>query len=267
MQNYFRDLRGELFQYYDSLVAFTPKLLMALLVIFLTWIVSRQIRRISERKLKKQMEDPLMAEFLTNLIRFVIFVTGLLFTFKILGLGGVTASILAGAGITAFIIGFALRDIGENFLAGIIMAFKRPFKVGDFVESGPIRGKVIRLNIRDTQLKTIDGKDVYVPNANIIKNPLINYTIDGFLRFDFVVGLPSGSDYKKAMQIIEEAVNNNEGIIKRRRKTNVNISGISPGRLDVTVSFWIDTFKVKEPSEKILSNVILAVQETLEQNQ
>jgi small conductance mechanosensitive channel len=267
MQNYLRDLRVEIFQYYDSLVAYTPKLLVAFMLLFLAWIVSRQVRRISDRKLKKEMEDPFLVRFLTNMIRSVIFITGLLFSLKILGLGGVTASILAGAGITAFIIGFALRDIGENFLAGIIMAFKRPFKVGDIVESGPIRGRVIMLNIRDTQLKTIDGKDVFIPNANIIKNPLINFTIDGYLRYDFVVGLPSGSDYKKAMQIIEEAVNNTEGIIKKRRKTSVNTSGISPGRLDVTVSFWIDTFKVKEPSEKILSNVILAVQEALEQNQ
>ena len=72
------------------------------------------------------------------------------------------------------------------------MAFKRPFRVGDFVESGVIRGTVLALNVRDTLLKTPDGKDVSVPNALIIKNPLINYTIDGFLRFDFVVGLPGG---------------------------------------------------------------------------
>ncbi len=67
---------------------------------------------------------PFTGEFLTTMIRFVVFITGLLFSFRILDLGGVTASILAGAGITAFIIGFALRDIGENFLAGIIMVFK-----------------------------------------------------------------------------------------------------------------------------------------------
>jgi small conductance mechanosensitive channel len=160
-----------------------------------------------------------------------------------------------------------LRDIGENFLAGIIMAFKRPFKMGDFVESGANRGTVIALNIRDTQLKTVDGKDVYIPNANIIKNPLINFTIDGYLRFDFAVGLPLGSDYKKAMRIIEDAVNKTDGIIKRRRKTSVHVSGISPGKLDLNISFWIDTFKVKEASDKIRSDVILSVQEALEQNQ
>ena len=265
MKTFFHHVREEIIQYYDSLVAFTPKLLLALLVFILAWIVSRKIRSISDRKLKKQMEDPLLADFLATLIRFVIILIGVLFSLRIVGLGGVIAGILAGAGLTAFIIGFTLRDIGENFLAGIIMAFKRPFRIGDFVESGVIKGRVVALNIRDTQLKTLDGKDVFVPNALILKSPLINYTIDGFLRFDFVVGLPGGSDFNKATRIIEDAVNTVDGVIRRRRKTTANITGISPGRLDVTVSFWIDTFRVKDTPEKIRSEVIMAVQKVLEQ--
>jgi small conductance mechanosensitive channel len=265
MQKFFGDLREEVFQYYDGLVAFTPKLLIALVVLFMVWLIARQISKFSDSRLKQRMKDPLLAEFIAAMIKFLIVLTGLMFSLKIIGLGGITAGILAGAGLTAFIIGFALRDIGENFLAGIIMAFKRPFRIGDFVELGVIKGKVVALNLRDTQLKTLDGKDVFVPNAMIIKNPLINYTIDGFLRFDFVVGLPGGSDFNKATKIIEDAVNTIDGVIRRRRKTTANITGISPGRLDVTVSFWVDTFRVKDTTEKIRSEVIMAVQKVLEQ--
>jgi len=263
MEQFIRDLKLEVVKYYDSMVGITPKLIAAILVLLITWFLARQIRRISERKLKRQMENPLLADFLSTLIRFIVFITGLLIALKIIGFGGITASILAGAGISAFIIGFALRDIGENFLAGILMAFKRPFRVGDFVETGTIKGKIIGLNIRDTQLKTPDGKDVYVPNAMIIKNPLINYTIDGFLRYEFVVGLPSVSDYKVAMQAIEDAVLKVEGIIKKRRKPTINITGISAGRVDVTINFWIDTFTVKEDTEKIRSKVFAAVQNVI----
>ncbi len=236
------------------------------MVLVIAWIVSRQIRQFSDKRLKQKMEDPLLAEFLATLIRTIVFIIGVSVAFRIMGFGGVTASILAGAGITAFVIGFALRDIGESFLAGIIMAFKRPFRVGDFVESGSVRGKVLALSLRDTQIKTPDGKDVYVPNANIIKYPLINYTIDGFLRFDYIVSLPSGSDFKNIMQVIEDAVNQVEGIIRKRRKTSVNITGIAPGKLDATVSFWIDTFKIKTTSDAIRSEVILTVQKVLEES-
>jgi small conductance mechanosensitive channel len=209
----------------------------------------------------------MLAAFLATMVRVVIFIIGLLFAFKILGLSGVTSSILAGAGITAFVIGFALRDIGENFLAGILMAFKRPFRMGDFVETGAIKGRVIALNIRDTQLKTPDGKDVYIPNANIIKNPLINYTIDGFLRFDFVVSLPATIDQEKIIQEIALSVVGVDGVLKNRRKVSVFVSGISPGNLNLTVNFWIDTFKTNKPSDMIRSDVIRAVQNVISQVQ
>ena len=257
MKTFIQDILAETTGYYDSLVAVTPRLITAIVILTATWILARIVRRKSRNRLKKQMEDPLLAEFLATMLRSVIIIAGLLFALKTMGFGGITASLLAGAGITAFIIGFALRDIGENFLAGILMAFKRPFRVGDFIESGPVKGKVVALNIRVTQIKTQDGKDVYIPNANIIKNPLINYTIDGFLRYDFSISIPDEVDHEKAMRLIEESVYRVEGVIKKRRKATVNISGIGIGRLEATVSFWIDTFKARESPERILTGVII----------
>ena len=264
MQTFFNDIKAETFQYYDALVAFVPKLLMALVIVVITWFLARLMRGMSDRGLKQQMEDPLLARFLANLIRTVVIIIGVTLALKTLGFGGITASILAGAGITAFIIGFALRDIGENFLAGIIMAFKRPFRVGDFIESGPIKGKVVALNIRETQVKTQDGKDVFIPNGNVIKTPLINYTVDGFLRYDLTVGLPEDADHKKVMQTIRDAVNQVDGVLKKRRRTTVDITGLGPGRLDVTVSFWIDNFGARARDEKIRSEVILQVRKAID---
>ncbi len=266
MKTFITDIWQETLQYYDGLVAFAPKLIMALILVITVWFISQKIRNLFRNRLRSRMEDPLLADFLSTMIRAVIVIVGWVFAFKILGLGGITASILAGAGITAFIIGFALRDIGENFLAGIIMAFKRPFRIGDFVETTGIRGTVLALNIRDTQLKTPDGKDVYIPNANIIKNPLTNFTIDGFLRYDFVVGLPAASDYSTTMEEIFNAVTQVKGVLKNRRKTTVYITGIAPGKVDVTVSFWIDTFVAKDSAEKIRSEVIHAVQKVVERS-
>jgi small conductance mechanosensitive channel len=268
VRKFLNDILEELGSYYDSLVIITPKLLLASIVIFVVWFLSRTIRRFTDRKLKMRMEDPLLAEFLATMTRFVVIIFGVLLALKILGLGGITSSILAGAGISAFIIGFALRDIGENFLAGILMAFKRPFRVGDFVElkviTGPIIGKVLALSIRDTRLKTPDGKDVYVPNGMIVKNPLINYTIDGFLRFDEVINLPSGGDYKELMESLRIAAEAVDGVIKKRKKVAVFVSSINPKGIELTVSFWIDTFASQKTSDKIRSDVLLRLQEIIE---
>ena len=85
----------------------------------------------------------------------------LLLVLTIIGLGGVATGLLSGAGVGAFVIGFAFKDIGENFLAGILMAFDRPFNVGDTVELGGEKGKVIALNLRNTQVKSFDGIRIF----------------------------------------------------------------------------------------------------------
>lgn len=263
MNDFLKDIKVELLSYFSAVIDITPKLFIAIFILLLTLIIARQIKIISDKALKKRMEDPLLANFLSTVIKYLIFLFGILLAFKVLGLGGVVTSILAGAGISAFIIGFALRDIGENFLAGILMAFKRPFRVGDFIETGSIKGKVIALSIRDTQIKTIDGKDVYIPNSNIIKNPLINYTIDGFLRFDILLNLDDKYDNNLLMEKIYNAVAKVEGVLENDRKPDINISSIEYGKIELLLSYWIDTFSSKVSSEKIKSDVNISIKKII----
>lgn len=268
MNDFLRDVGSQLNSYYDWLVEITPKLLLAVIVMLIVWFLAKSMRKATDIRLKKRMDDPLLAGFLATLLRLGILITGLLFALRILGFAGITTSILAGAGISAFVIGFALRDIGENFLAGILMAFKRPFRVGDFIETGnppnTVKGRVISLNIRVTQLKTPDGKDVYIPNANIIKTPLFNYTVDGFLRLDFVVSLPPKQDYSMLIAEMEKTVSAVDGVLKTGRLPAVRISGIASGKPDARVSFWIDTSATTRKDDAIKSDVILVVQNVVE---
>ncbi|HET8830308.1 MAG TPA: mechanosensitive ion channel domain-containing protein, partial [Pelobium sp.] len=78
------------------------------------------------------------------------------------GLGAIAGGILAAAGASAVVLGFAFKDIGENFIAGFILAFSRPFNVNDTVMISDVFGKVKALELRYTKIKTFDGKDVYI---------------------------------------------------------------------------------------------------------
>src|SRR5690606_33794332 len=203
---------------------------------------ARKLRTLLNRRLIKRMDDDLLASFLANILGVMVIIVGLLVVFRIIGLTGIISGILAGAGISAFIIGFALKDIGENFLGEIILAFKRPFRVGDIVDVSGIKGQVLKLNLRDTQLKTGDGQDIFIPNALIIKNPLINFTIDGFLRYDFTIGLDYGSDYEAAMQLIREEIVDVPGVLKDEKKPTVWVNDLAESTLNLQVTFWINTF-------------------------
>lgn len=262
MEQLFADVWEEVGGYYDQLVTLMPKMVLALLVLITVLFVARHIRRFSRNQLGQRMDDPLLAQFFARVIRWLILIVGLLLILNIVGLGAAAASLMAGAGVTAFIIGFAFKDIGENFLAGILMAFKRPFRIGDTVETGGITGKILAMTLRDIQLKTFDGKDVYIPNGQIMKNPIINYTIDGFLRLDFAVGLDYGADLDQATRIIYQTLEKISGILwDEGRAPNVVISDLGSSTINFRVYFWIDTFDRTVSSLTVKSN---AIRETIQ---
>jgi small conductance mechanosensitive channel len=189
MDKFFADITQVLENYYESIVSLMPRLAMAILVLIITYFIANSTKKLVARRFSPKMDDPLLAKFLSRVAKVIILSIGILFVLNIIGLGGIAGGLMASAGVGAFVIGFAFRDIGENFLAGIILAFDRPFRIGDTVELDGQKGLVVTLNLRNTQIKTFDGKDIYIPNADVIKNPVVNYTIDGFLRHNFTIGL------------------------------------------------------------------------------
>ena len=106
---------------------------------------------------------------------------------NVLGFSGIVGSLVGAAGVSAFIVGFAFKDIAENFLAGVILAFNRPFHIDDTVQIKDLVGHVVALNLRTTLMRTFDGKHIFLPNSMVLKEPLINYTRDGDLRMDFLL--------------------------------------------------------------------------------
>lgn len=242
MDQLWGDLTAQFTAYYTDFVAFLPKFGFAILAFLLVLVIANWLRGFSKRRLTQRMDDPLLANFLSRTIKIALVIFGVLLFLTIIGKAGIATSILAGAGVSAFVIGFALKDIGENFLAGIMMAFNRPFRIGDTVETNGITGSIIGMNLRDTQIKTFDGKDVFMPNGAILKNPLINFTIDGFLRQEFTLGLDYGENVEAAEKLIVATLKDIPGILHDTKKPSTAITGMSASSLDLKVYFWIDTF-------------------------
>jgi small-conductance mechanosensitive channel len=127
----------------DWLILFGIALGTLILFIFL----SRKTKIILEKRLTKKMDDDLLANFLAGIFASLVIIVGIMIILRIIGITGVVSGMLAGAGISAFIIGFALKDIGENFLSGIILAFKRPFRTGDRLDINGIRVQLLTLKL------------------------------------------------------------------------------------------------------------------------
>ncbi|TPG33924.1 mechanosensitive ion channel family protein [Flavobacterium pectinovorum] len=264
MEEFFHDIFKHIEGYYYNLVDITPKILLAILVVLISWFIAARVKVFADRKLKTKMHDPLLATFIANLIKAVLIIIGLLFMFRVIGLNGVAQSVLAGAGISAFVIGFALKDIGENFLAGILLAFKRPFSVGDIIESNGVKGKVVALNLRDTQVKS-DSKNIYIPNALLIKNTLVNFNSEGYLLQDFTIGLEYGSDYRKAIEIITNVMKTDTAIVDKGYSNSAVVSGITGSTIQINIRYWVQTDRTVTDG-KHRSEVVIKVAEALKEN-
>ncbi|GAB5555716.1 MAG: hypothetical protein Sapg2KO_53070 [Saprospiraceae bacterium] len=242
MEQFWKDLWQQIQSYYNDLIVLAPKLILAILVFtFLVFIANRS-RSYFTKRLSERMDDRLLARFIARLIRTLLILLALLIVLKIIGLTDIAAGLITGASVSAIVVGFAFKDIGENFLAGIILAFNRPFRIGDVVELEKYQGKVIALNFRNTQIKTFDGKDIYIPNANIIKTPVLNYTIDGYQRYDFTYGLDYGSDVDQAIQITMDVLTSIPGILQEDKKPSVAISELGTSAVNLKAYYWLDTF-------------------------
>lgn len=263
MGNFINDVIEEFGKYYDKLVQLMPRLLIALVVFVIAYLFARLLRNVLNRYMKKRTEEILIAQFLVQMVYLVMVIIGIVIALDAGGLNGSASSVLAGAGVSAIILGFAFKDIGENFLAGFLLAFKRPFRIGDLVQIEDIQGRISGLSLRETHVNTYDGKDVFIPNSIIVKNPIINYTLDGNFRDSFVIGLDYGDNLNEAMEIIFNTVQNlNEGKGTGKDPLIV-VKEFGQSTIDLEVFYWIFTnlpeFNIPNLRTVVMTEVLQAL--------
>jgi small-conductance mechanosensitive channel len=253
--------------FYDGLIAQLPGIGLGLLIIILGILIGSWIGNFARTRISKRTNDPLMSKFLGKTIKIIALIIAIMLALRAAGLGGIATAILTAAGASAIIFGFAFKDIGENFIAGVILAFNRPFNVHDTVEIGENIGKVKTLEFRYTKLKTFDGKDVYIPNSDVLTKPVTNYTEDGFFRWSFVIGIAYEDNIEGAKKTVMEALRKQPNVIEDEEHINFVIEDeLATSTVNLKVFFWVDTFDFRRMALITKGNVVRTVKEALEDN-
>lgn len=249
-------------EFFLEIVDRTPQILVAVIVLLIFIFLGVFLRNVVRKRLFSNIQDRLVINFIGRLVFLVMLILGIVLFLKNLGWDQVAGGLLAGAGVSAIVIGFAFKDIGENFLAGFFLAFSRPFGIGDIIEVVGLKGTVKALNFRNTYIRTFDGKDIFLPNALLIKNPLINYTRDGLLRYDFLIGLDYGDNIPDAINSILNTIKENPKISRGDGLDPfVVIEEFSTSTINLRIYYWINHVEVHDfiPGLKTeLMNNILA---------
>ncbi|MCX7548474.1 mechanosensitive ion channel family protein [Xanthomarina sp. F1114] len=253
--------------YWNAFVASIPKIILAILIIIAGFLLANVISRLFKKTILLKTQDPLMINFLSKTVKLGVIISILMLALNVAGLGGVAAGMLTAAGAGAVIIGFAFKDVGENFISGIILSFSRPFDVNDTVMVDTIFGKITALEFRYTKLKTFDGRDVYIPNSDIIKKAVYNYTEDGYFRLDFLVGIDYDDDIETAKKVILEAVRNSEGVIENHdHECFVVVDSLGVSTVNLKILFWTKTKEYRKRAMEVKSGVVKNVKQVIMEN-
>lgn len=248
-----------------QLLAFAPRLLGAILVLLAFFLLGRGLARGFRVLLRKVSEQCIHDKFFSTLIQLVSLYFGLVIALNILGMEKLALSILAGGGVTAIVLGFAFREIGENLIAGVFLAFSRPFNVGDLINSEGLEGRVKSIELRYTHLRSDDGRDIYVPSSQLFSKPVINYTRDGLRRFSIKVGIDYANDAKKACNLLLDAIQQVSGVLEDPAPGTL-ISTLEPQYVELTINYWQDFFDSAVDGRLLRINVMDACRRTLLDN-
>ena len=254
-------------RYYHEFLELLPKIALGIFIIVAGVLIAQFITNFYKRRILKKANDPLMARFLAQAIKIILILIAIMIALQVAGLSGIAAGILTAAGGAAIILGFAFQDIGKNFLAGIILAFNRPFRINDTIKIDSMFGKVKALNFRYTHIKTTYGRDIYIPNSDVLTKPVENYTADGFFRLEFVVGIGYENNIEQAKILIKEVLANNTNIIEDDAHESFVIEDeLAASTINLKVFFWINTIDYRVTSSVLRGLVIKEVKEALDLN-
>lgn len=207
-------LKDQVMELARSMVAHTPNLIAAIVLLTLTWLAAKLARRVATKVMPGKGEQRSLTIAIRKLLTIAVWIGGIAMTAVVLFPSVKPSSLIAGLGLGSVAIGFAFKDIFENFFAGMLILFRQPFQIGDFVEVEDVDGKVEEITIRDTVVRQTDGQPVIIPNSLLFKNPVTVRTDKDRRRTQVICGVGYGEDVDKARDIITDAVKSSDSVLK-----------------------------------------------------
>ncbi len=216
-----------------------PALAGAVILLIAGWIVAGTAERWFYRSLGAGNRlDETVRRFLSKALRYGVLVMVLVAVLAQFGVQ--TASIIAALGAAGLAIGLALQGTLQNVAAGIMLIILRPFKVGEFVQAGGLMGTVVEIGMFMTELKTVDGLFLAVPNSQLWSSAITNFSRHGTRRNDLAVGIGYGDDIAKAEKVMLEIASGEERVLGDPEPATF-VSELGDSSVVVTLRYWTAT--------------------------
>ena len=202
-----------------------------------------------------------LAELIASAIRFAFVVGGLVVALDIIGASALLGAVLGGAGVIGLALGFALRETIENYVASLMLSLRQPFRANDWVLIDDLEGRVIRLTSRATVMMTLDGNHLRIPNSQVFKAIITNFTRNPQRRFEFELGVDADDDARAARKLGRETLASLDFILKEP-PPEARIMEVGDSNVVIRFLGWIN--QNETDWWKAQSRAIPAVKEALE---
>ena len=231
------DFTAILAQFIANFILFLPKIITSLLIFLVGLVAAGLLSRGVRRLMQQRQLDPELTLLMGQVTRWGIITLGV--TIALQQVNFDLTAFLTGLGILGFTIGFAIQDVSKNFIAGLLLLLQQPFDIGDIIEVAGYAGTVKTVDLRATEIYTLDGKHVLIPNADVFTNAITNLSRTSSRRIELTVGVSYDSDLDEVQQTTLTTLAGIDGVLQEPEPAVVfnNFGGSS---IDFTLYYWVD---------------------------
>lgn len=238
-----------------------PQLFISLVILFITYAVAKLAKHIAKSVLEKTRLRKSLANLMVLFSSLTIWLIGLMISAIIAFPDLTPTKMLAGLGIGSVAIGFAFKDIFENFLAGIIILIRREMRINDFVACEGYEGTVEAILVRETHIRKTDGELVILPNSMLFKNPLTIRTDLEERRTTIICGVGYGENVDEARSVIKQAVTDCKTVISDTRPVQIFANEFADSSINFEVTWWTGSrpLDIRQSRDEVIASIKAAL--------
>ena len=239
------DVQDNVSTVFQGLKAQTKKLIKALPLLlvgivlfgmvawFGSWISNQQ------KIWQRLTPNPFVAELLSQTIKVIFIIFGLIMALSLMGAETILGTLLGGAGVIGIAVGFAVKDTIENYIASLMLSIRQPFRARDHIAINGQEGIVVRLTSRATILMTMDGNQLRIPNAEVFKGTILNYTKNPERRFSFELGVDGNDDPLAAIKVGLDAIRVLDFVLNKPKAVGI-ITEVGDSNIILQFQVWVN---------------------------
>jgi len=225
-------------QLVSAILHVVPAILAAVVVFIIGLFVAAWLAKMLQKTLERRNVRRELVILFSRLLRWSVIIVVAILALQMVGFN--VSAFIAGLGVTGLVIGFALQDISRNFTSGVLLMIQEPFSLGDYISVAGHEGEVIDIQMRATELMSLDGLRILIPNGDVFTSTIINYTKINRRRVSLDVGVAYDTDLQKASDVALHAIRAVPGLLNDPPPV-LFFHNFGESSIDFTIRYWFDT--------------------------